>query len=647
VRHHARALAPALLLLAGAPSAALAAPPSATHLPAQLSAASAAAMLQPWAQPSPEESDGTGTVLSAATRDYVILGTILLAVLAAGLADVRTRRRRRGADGGRALALAREEVAVRTKQVDELREELRATCALLDDAVRASESKTRFIGHVSHEFRTPLSSIIGFASLLAAEHARLPAEKRAEYLEIVLRNARHLLHVINDILNLSKVEAGTLEVTPAPVYLPEAVSAVVASLAPLAHERGIQVRVRDEGRHFAVADSGRLRQVLQNLLENAIKYAPEGTPVDVEVTSADGEVRVDVRDHGPGITPEDQGRLFKEFSRLNRPGERVAGAGLGLALSKQLVELMGGRIGVDSEMGRGSDFWLALPAGEETFAPTAAARAPSAPTGPRRGTVAVVDDDADIRAFTAVVLEGAGYTVLLDDGHTGTAQRLCGDAPDVILLDLHLEGRGGYEALAELRACEPLDGVPVIAFTASGTPADLARMRAADFDGQLLKPVEPDTLLRCVDGALASAAARRASGASTRVRQPDEGAPRGGDDASPASSEPASPPPSPPGDAEDADDGDDYLAPLRARFRAGLPARLAEMDAATASGDVAALTREVHKLRGAAAGYGMAALSDRAAEAEEALRGGGAPDGPPVAAFLAMLRATIAEGSGP
>jgi signal transduction histidine kinase len=318
----------------------------------------------------------------------------------------------------RALLLERE------REAGQLRARAAAADARVAEAERASDAKTRFIGNVSHEFRTPLSSIIGFTSLLAAEHSRLPDAQRAEYLEIVLRNARHLLHVINDILNLSKVEAGTLEVSPAPVYVPEAVAAVVASLGPMAEERRIAVRTVDRSRHFAVADTGRLRQVLQNLLENAIKYSPQGSAVEVEVASGPGGVRIDVRDQGPGISSADQPRLFKEFSRIPQPGVRVAGAGLGLALSKQLVELMGGTIGVDSGPGPGSDFWVLLPAGEEIASEGAAAPRPTgAGARERMGTVAVVDDDPDIRAFVAAILEGVGYAVVSDDGRDGAADR--------------------------------------------------------------------------------------------------------------------------------------------------------------------------------------------------------------------------------
>jgi signal transduction histidine kinase/CheY-like chemotaxis protein/HPt (histidine-containing phosphotransfer) domain-containing protein len=562
----------------------------------------------------------------------------------------------------RALLLERE------REAAGLRAETAAARSRLAEAERASDAKTRFIGNVSHEFRTPLSSIIGFTSLLAAEHARLPDTQRAEYLEIVLRNARHLLHVINDILNLSKVEAGTLEVSPAPVYVPEAVSAVVASLGPMAEERGIRVRTLDRSRHFAVADTGRLRQVLQNLLENAIKYSPHGSTVEVEVGSAAEGVRIDVRDQGPGISAADRPRLFKEFSRIPQPGLRVAGAGLGLALSKQLVELMGGSIGVESGPGPGSDFWVLLPAGEEIASDDDAAPHPSGPAQRARGgTVAVVDDDPDIRSFVAAILEGVGYTVVPDDGRQGASDRLCEHQPrpEVVLLDLHLEGRGGFEALDELRACEPLDGVPVIAFTASGTPADLARIRAASFDGHLIKPVEPDTLVRCIDSALATAHEKRsrrpgshvpsterslpssppaAPGAWTRGvgRQPDEVAAR----APGVSPEPDEPDASGVGSDLGEDDEEDYLAPLRARFREGLGGRLAAMEGALAAGDTDALQREVHKLRGAAAGYGFERLSAAAGVAEEAMRAGAGAGHRSVGELLTLLRVEVMAAEG-
>jgi CheY-like chemotaxis protein/HPt (histidine-containing phosphotransfer) domain-containing protein/anti-sigma regulatory factor (Ser/Thr protein kinase) len=472
-------------------------------------------------------------------------------------------------------------------------EELRAR---LEDAERSSEEKTRFIRHVSHEFRTPLSSIIGFAALLQREGEAVDPAVRAEYLEIVLRNARHLLHVVNDLLNISKVEAGKLEVTLAPVRVPEVAAAVVTALGPAAAERQIRLRLEDAGAPPALADSGRLRQVLFNLLENAVKYSPPGAEVVVRACAAEGGVRVEVADRGPGISRRDQARLFKEFSRVNPPGMRVVGAGLGLALSRMLAEAMGGRIGVDSAPGQGSTFWVALPA---ATSPAAASPAPVRPGAARRRTetVAVVDDDPDLRAYAAAVLQRAGYRVAVDDGSPGVASRLAEARPAIVLLDMNLAGRSGAEALAELRAVRALASVPVLAFTAGAAAGSMLE----GFAGRVSKPVEPDALVAQVDAAVEAFA--------TRVPEPEH-------------------------DAEEEEE--DFLAPLRARFRAGLGARRLAIQSAVSEGDRDALRREVHKLRGAAGGYGYQALADAAEEAEEAVRAGGGDA--EVERVVAMLR---------
>jgi CheY-like chemotaxis protein/anti-sigma regulatory factor (Ser/Thr protein kinase) len=476
-------------------------------------------------------------------------------------------------------------------------EELRAR---LEDAERSSEEKTRFIRHVSHEFRTPLSSIIGFGALLQREGEALDPAVREEYLEIILRNARHLLHVVNDLLNISKVEAGKLEVTLAPVRVPDVVAAVITALGPAAEERDIRLVLEDDGAPPALADSGRLRQVLFNLLENAIKYSPRGAEVTVRARAAEGGVRVEVVDRGPGISRRDQARLFKEFSRVNPPGMRVIGAGLGLALSRMLAEAMGGRIGVESVPGRGSTFWIALPVALDPVGAAAAAARP-APGRKRSETVGIVDDDADLRAYAAAVLEHAGYRAATDDGTPGLAGRLAEARPAIILLDMNLGGRTGVEALAELRAIRALDAVPVLAFTA----ASVADSPLEGFAGRVAKPVEPEALLAQVDAAVETLAARVA-------------------------------------DAERDAEEDDFLAPLRARFRAGLGSRRLAIESAAGEGDRDALRRELHKLRGAAGGYGYEALADAAGVAEEAVRAGeGAAE---VARLVALLRAETEEG---
>ncbi|MBW3656460.1 MAG: response regulator, partial [Gemmatimonadetes bacterium] len=271
------------------------------------------------------------------------------------------------------------------------------------------------------------------------------------------------------------------------------------------------------------------------------------------------------------------------------------GAGLGLALSRMLTEAMGGSVGVSSIPGHGSTFWISLPAAPAGETAAEAGRPPAPMVARTRGEmVAVVDDDADIRAYATVILRRAGYRAVADDGSPGVGARLAQAHPRLVLLDLHLEGRGGAEALAEMRGFTALEPIPVLAFTAGA----LADPSPAGFDGKVVKPVEPDVLVAYVDEALTRA--------------------------------PAAPPADAPAEEED------FLAPLRARFHAGLHDRLAAIELHSAAGDLEALRRELHKLRGAAAGYGFAELSRLGDAAEEAVRtrGGGAE----VDALVARLR---------
>jgi CheY-like chemotaxis protein/anti-sigma regulatory factor (Ser/Thr protein kinase) len=472
------------------------------------------------------------------------------------------------------------------------REGEEALRARLREAEEASAGKSRLIRHVSHEIRTPLSSIIGYAALLEVAGERLAPEARAEYLGVVVRNARHLLHVANDLLNISKVEAGTLEVSLAPVHAGEVAAAVVLALQPQAVERGVEVRLEEGDAPPTHADSGRLRQVLFNLLENAIKYSPPGSAIVVRTRAAADGVRVEVEDRGPGIARRDQARLFKEFSRVNPPGMRVVGAGLGLALSRMLAEAMNGRIGVESQPGRGSTFWISLPAAASAPA-VARAIATARPARARGECVGVVEDDADFRGYARAVLERAGYRVAEDAGRPGVGARLAGTAPTVVLLDLHLEGRAGSEVLAELRREAALAKTPVVAFSAD----DLPDPAAVGFAGRIGKPVEPGELVAAVDAAVEDAL--------RQARQEEE---------------------------------DDFLAPLRARFRAGLPERAESIRAAWRAKDPERLGRELHKLRGAAGGYGFDALSDAAAMAQAAL--GGADETRAVDVLLDALERT-------
>ena len=255
------------------------------------------------------------------------------------------------------------------QKVDERTQELAATLEQLDEKSReletASRHKSQFLANMSHELRTPLNAILGFSQLLRGEVYGEINAKQAEYLDDILTSANHLLALINDILDLSKVEAGQIELEVAPFSLREALERGVVMVRERATKDGVSVALAGFPETDVVTgDERRVRQVIFNLLSNAVKFTPQGGTVDVSAVRVNGEVRVSVADTGPGIAPEDHDRIFEEFQQTDAGAAHREGTGLGLALSKRLVELHGGHIWVDSDLGKGSTFVFTLPARE-------------------------------------------------------------------------------------------------------------------------------------------------------------------------------------------------------------------------------------------------------------------------------------------
>jgi signal transduction histidine kinase len=267
----------------------------------------------------------------------------------------------------RMAAQLQESYASLELKVEERTAELATALAELDVKTRqleeASRHKSAFLANMSHELRTPLNAIMGFSQVLREQMFGEVNEKQAEYLDDILSSANHLLSLINDVLDLSKVEAGQIELDVAPFSLREALESGVVMVRERATQDGVRVTLSTDP-HVDVIDGDerRIRQVIFNLLSNAVKFTPEGGSVEVASAQVNGEVRVSVADTGPGLAPEDYERIFEEFQQTEVGVEQREGTGLGLALSKRLVELHGGRIWVDSELGRGSTFGFTLPA---------------------------------------------------------------------------------------------------------------------------------------------------------------------------------------------------------------------------------------------------------------------------------------------
>jgi signal transduction histidine kinase len=256
---------------------------------------------------------------------------------------------------------SRDELGALASNVNRMNDELDR---LYRELETTSEHKSEFLASMSHELRTPLNAIIGFSQVLRERMFGELNEKQQEYLDDILSSANHLLSLINDVLDLSKVEAGQVELDMAPFSLREALESGVVMVRERATSDGVRVALSaDPEVGLVEGDERRIRQVIFNLLSNAVKFTPVGGAVDVSAAQVNGEVRVAVADTGPGLAPEDYERIFEEFQQTELGVDQREGTGLGLALSKRLVELHGGRIWVDSQVGRGSTFVFTLPAG--------------------------------------------------------------------------------------------------------------------------------------------------------------------------------------------------------------------------------------------------------------------------------------------
>jgi signal transduction histidine kinase len=255
----------------------------------------------------------------------------------------------------------RDELGALAANVNRMNDELRRVYRELE---AASLHKSEFLANMSHELRTPLNAIIGFSQVLREEMFGEVNEKQKEYLDDILSSGNHLLALINDVLDLSKVEAGQVELEVGPFSLREALERGVVMVRERATKDGVRVALTADLEVDVIeGDERRIRQVIFNLLSNAVKFTARGGTVDVGAAQVDGEVKVSVADSGPGIAPEDHERIFEEFQQTDAGVEQREGTGLGLALSRRLVELHGGRIWIDSELGKGSTFVFTLPAG--------------------------------------------------------------------------------------------------------------------------------------------------------------------------------------------------------------------------------------------------------------------------------------------
>ncbi len=384
----------------------------------------------------------------------------------------------------------------------------------IEEARSANQAKSAFLSSMSHELRTPLNAILGFAQILTSDTLPSTLEQKKEFANHILKSGRHLLTLINEILDLAKVESGTVTLSMEPVALADTLLECRAMVAPIAAARGVRVLFPEAPGAVVLADRTRLKQVLLNLLSNAVKYNREDGAVVLTCEQvAPAKLRMAVQDTGIGLDAEQVASLFQPFNRLGQEGGNQEGTGIGLVVTKRLVELMGGEIGVTSSPGVGSVFWIELATTAPLATPVHEGSVPELPhidTLPREDAslephliLYVEDNPANLRLIEEIVRFRSDLRLLsAPDGHVGLSLARA-HRPEIILMDLNLPGLSGIEVLKQLRSDPLTAAIPVIALTANAMPRDIERGQAAGFNRYLTKPIDIDKFTEAINSTLA------------------------------------------------------------------------------------------------------------------------------------------------
>jgi CheY-like chemotaxis protein len=375
--------------------------------------------------------------------------------------------------------------------------------------------KNAFIANMSHEIRTPLNSVLALTQLLREGVAGPLTVDQRKYLQVIERNGQSLLHLINDVLDLSRIEAGHLEMDAQNVDVGAQIEAVASALSPLAAAKNLDVVVKlPPSLPAARADPDRLRQIITNLIGNAIKFTDEGGQVLACAEEQPEAVAVIVIDTGVGIPEGLKEKIFQEFYQVDQTlVRRQGGTGLGLAIARRLARLMGGDIVVESVLRRGSRFTLTLPRGVGIAAaarPPVEVEPPAPPPGPAAAlpaTVLVVEDNEDNLFTLRQILARRPLEIMTALSGRQAIERCRQQLPDLIIMDVQMPGMTGLQATGAIRALPGGAEVPIVALTAQAMKGDRERILAAGMDAYLSKPVQPNELVSVVDELLRRGAA--------------------------------------------------------------------------------------------------------------------------------------------
>jgi PAS domain S-box-containing protein len=385
-------------------------------------------------------------------------------------------------------------------------------------AEKANLAKSDFLSSMSHELRSPLNAILGFAQLISSDSPP-PTPSQTASIDQILHAGWYLLQLINEILDLAQIESGKLALSREPTSLGEVMLECQAMIEPQGQKKGIRMTFPDTGcPYFVDADRTRLKQVLINLLSNAIKYNQANGTVVVDCAlrapegSAPSRIRISVTDTGAGLPPDMLRQLFQPFNRLGQERSTEEGTGIGLVMSKRLVELMGGVIGVKSTVGQGSVFWFELNSTVEpqleadTTHPAATAPTPVRHGAPQRTLLYVEDNPANLKLVEQLIARRPDMRLLsAKDGNTGI-ELARAHQPEVILMDINLPGISGIEALKILREDPATAHIPVVALSANAMPRDIEKGLQAGFFRYLTKPIKVTEFMETLEVALEFAA---------------------------------------------------------------------------------------------------------------------------------------------
>jgi len=371
-------------------------------------------------------------------------------------------------------------------------------------AEAASQAKSEFLSSMSHELRTPLNAILGFAQLLERDKKEPLTQRHKDRLAQILRGGEHLLRLIDDILDLARIEAGRISISPEPVGVAEVLAEIHATLEPIAarHQVELAVDPAPADLPMVIADRTRFAQILMNLGSNAIKYNRAGGRVRFAVERRGERVRVTVHDTGYGIPRESQDKLFQPFQRAGQELGSIEGTGIGLVITRRLAELMGGAVGFASTPGEGSAFWVELPTHTQAEVPRAAstrpARITASETDERRLVLYVEDNPANIVFMRDLFEELPQYELVTTPTAELGLEQARALKPALVIMDINLPGMSGLDAMTALRTDPETADIPVIALTAAAADRDRRRGLDAGFHAYLTKPVDVDELIATI-----------------------------------------------------------------------------------------------------------------------------------------------------